>query len=752
MNDTSEVKLHFLDYWRTIKVRAGLVVLTFLLVMVTAGVTTYFLPREFYSKVKMEVKPDKAVIDVFGSNNRGYMDPFFVPTQFQVLQTKEILYPVIDSLKLVDAWSGPEAGGAKLTQERAYLKLLRMMDLKEVRNTGLIEVGIYSTDAQEAANIANSIAVIYREKRLTDMQQNIDRALAQLRDEVDKQQQVVRESMIETTRIRERDGIIDSDPESLTNGLVNTQDRNIMQIEKDLNEKRLKVNQLKGQFEAIMKMKPEELRDVLRTLNIDDQIVLRQVQSLQDTTAEEAKAAAAGLGENHPRLKALRSAKEVYLNNLTDQLSSVRKTQASLLEIEQRVLSDLEERFKQAQSTQIEDKKKSNAYLDAKTKYIQDKKIFEAAQIKYSTEKFERAIDFEPAKIWERAERSSYWARPNIAGLTLVAAVIGLIFGVSLAFFIEYLDTSVKTLDDVEKHLQVPVLAMVPKNVHTLMNTPGDTADAEVYRILRANMEFKKPNRNANTITLVSGGPGEGKSTTLNNLAYVCAQGGYHVLVVDADIRRPSQHRIFEVDNKFGLVDYLKGEATIDEITRPTKLDNLSFIPSGRFPESSVGILNSRQMVDMIAQVKTQYDLVFFDAPPILGVSDGSVLSSECDITIMVVQHRRFPRAMLQRVKQAVVQAGGTLIGVVLNNVDTKHEEGYAYYNNEYYAKAAAKEPPRQKATPTAPRRPARGSAEPALSPVSAPASSPAPAPVPAAKNGGGESSIKPRAVDDEDY
>ncbi len=92
-------------------------------------------------------------------------------------------------------------------------------------------------------------------------------------------------------------------------------------------------------------------------------------------------------------------------------------------------------------------------------------------------------------------------------------------------------------------------------------------------------------------------------------------------------------------------------------------------------------------MTDLIAKVKTQYDLVFFDSPPILGVSDGSVLASEVDMTIMVVQHRRFPRAMLQRVKQAVLNVGGRLIGVVLNNVDTKPDDGYSYYNNynEYY-------------------------------------------------------------------
>lgn len=739
MNDTSEVKLHFLDYWRTIKVRAGLVVLTFLLVMVTAGVTTYFLPREFYSKVTMEVKPDNSgplANGVFGGGGRGGLDPMFVPTQFQILQRKEILYPVIDQLKLIDAWSGE---GNKMSQEAAYLRLIRMMDLKEVRNTGLIEIGIYSTDAQEAANIANTLAVVYRETRLSQLQEGIDRALAQLKDELEKQRKIVLQENLAMAEIRVRDNIIDPDPENM-NAVVATADRNVVELEKQVAEKRLRVTELRGQFDAIMKMKPEELRHVLQTLNMDDQIVSRMVQSLQDATAEEARLSSSGLGENHPRLKSVRSQKEVFLNTLSEQLETVRRNQASRLQIEEAILKELETKFETAKKAQIEDKEKTRAYYDAKTRYIQAKKIAEAAQIKLNTEQIDRRIDFEPAKIWERAEKSQYWARPNVAAYMVLAAVVGIIVGVSLAFFIEYLDTSMKTLEDVEKHLQVPVLAVVPKNVHVLMNTEGDTADAEIYRILRANVEFNKPNRNSNTITVVSGGPGEGKSTTLNNLAYVCAQGGYHVLVIDGDLRRPSQHRFFNVDHSHGLVDYLKGDATIDEITRPTKLDNLSFIPSGRLPESSVGILNSQRMVEFIQQVKTQYDLVFFDAPPILGVSDGSVLASECDITLMVIQHRRFPRAMLQRVKQAVVQAGGSLIGVVLNNVDAKHDEGYYSAYNDYYAKPVREKA--VKASTASPRRTVKPVAEPA----------PAPAPAPVATNGGTGPAIKPRVEDEEDY
>jgi capsular exopolysaccharide synthesis family protein len=156
------------------------------------------------------------------------------------------------------------------------------------------------------------------------------------------------------------------------------------------------------------------------------------------------------------------------------------------------------------------------------------------------------------------------------------------------------------------------------------------------------------------------------------------------VLIVDADLRRPSQHTFFQVDNTVGLSDVLIGKVEVADAIQKTSIVNLSFMPSGELPDDAVGILNSQSMIDLIAAVRNHYDLIFFDSPPILGVSDASILASEVDIAIMVVQYRRFPRAMLQRVKGAVENVGGHLLGVVLNNVETKHDSGYQYYTQYY--------------------------------------------------------------------
>lgn len=685
MNDSNEVKLHFLDYWRIIRLRIGLILLTFFLVMVTAGVTVYFLPKEYFSKVTMEVKQDySGKVGTYGPGSlRDTYDPQFVATQFQIIQKTEILYPVIERLDLIKEFSPP---GVRLPMQQVYFRLKGALKLQEVRNTGLIEIGVFDTDAQRAANIANAIAVVYQERRQTDLEKSTNVGLEQLKDEVERKRKEVETTSANAMQIRARDGIVDPDPDKENSNVGTTTPTRVM-VQSEKSAQELRVVELERQLELINSLSPEQLQDALKTLGIDDPTVSRNLPLLQDASAERARLTSLGLGVNHPRIRALDAQMATYSKILSDQLNTIKTTQANKLRLEKDKLSALQTSETNSRAEEAAEKAKMSEYIEAKNKAIQARKILDTLEMSYQQQKMLESVKHPTARIWERAEKADYHAKPNVPAYMFMAGIIGAVLGVGLAFFIDYLDTSVKTLDDVERYLQIPVLAVIPNNVSTLMKNAGDSSDAEAYRILRAAVEFNKPYRDANTFTLISGGPGEGKSTTLNNLAFTCAKGGYNVLVVDADLRRASQHRFFDVDNSFGLTDYLMGRAEIDDIIKTTKIDNLSFIPSGLLEGDHVGILNSQRMTDLIAKVKSQYDLVFFDSPPILGVSDGSVLASEVDVTIMVVQHRRFPRVMLQRVKQAVLNVGGRLIGVVLNNVDAKHDDGYAYYYNynEYY-------------------------------------------------------------------
>ena len=686
MTESNEAKLHFLDYWRVVKLRLGLILLTFFLVMVSAEVYVYFLPRQFYSHVTVEIKPDvfDRLNEVGTQTSSGRIDPQFVATQIQVLKKAEILNPVIEKLNLVKELSPP---GQTMPLQWVTEILSRSMVVQEQRNTTLVDIGVYHTKPELAAVIANTIAVTYRDKRIEELRKNTDQTLKEMKDELKTKEDEMARLFQEASRIRQDESISDPDPDSSNAALSITAPTGIATGETQLAETRALVDRLRSQLMRVEKLKPEELMEAARILGITDSTVEKTLPLLQDAKAEEAKFFSAGLGENHPRMKSLRAQREVYAKILSDQLDSIKRSLNTRLGIEEATLKTFETNVDKTHKVQIDEKTRMSRYVEKKSAYLMTKTLLFEIRRQYDKAKMNNILTQIPVKIWQRAQPGLYHEKPSVILYTIIAAIFGIVAGIGIAFFVEYLDTSVKTVDDIERHLSLPVLAVIPTDIVILLQQKRDTADAEAYRILKGNIELNLPDHGANTYTLVSGGPGEGKSTTLSNLAYIYAKGGANVLVVDADLRRPSQHRFFDVDNSIGLVDYLHGRKTLDEITHPSRLENLAIIPSGSLAMEDVGILNGPRMTELILQLKKRYDVVFFDSPPILGVSDASILVSEVDNTIMVVQYRRFPRNMLQRVKQTVAHVGGNLIGVVLNNVDIHQDDSYRYYSNykDYY-------------------------------------------------------------------
>lgn len=267
MNENSEVKLHFLDYWRVIKMRMGLILLTFFLVMVTAGVYVFFLPKEYFSRVTIEIKPDNnRGVDPLSFSNSGRADPQFISTQFQILRKTQVLYPVIEKLDLVRKFSPP---GQTMPLSWVARRLDSSMTVQEQRNTTLIDVGVYNVDRQLAADVANTIAVVYRDLRVEELRSTVEQTLREMRDELDNKRLEVTKLYKEAAKIRQEEDIIDPDPES-SNVLISTSDRPLMMNEQMLVEKRALVDKVKNELLAIEKLQPDELMEALRTLDIQD--------------------------------------------------------------------------------------------------------------------------------------------------------------------------------------------------------------------------------------------------------------------------------------------------------------------------------------------------------------------------------------------------------------------------------------------------------------------------------------------------
>ena len=682
MKETPTDQFHLLDYLRVLRVRWPIMVVIFLLVMISTVAYTFLVPKQYESKSILQVQ-ENADFEIFqgqGGGGRQYSDPRFASTQFEIIQSRKVLDPVIEDLGLAQKWA--ERYELK-TPERITTKLKRMMSLREERNTDLIAITVLSPDKKEAADIANGLAQSYQQARIREQQEWVGKSLAVLLGEVEKQRSKTEGLRARAQEIRLKYSINDLNPESVEDPMQ-ASERVLLNVEEEVSTQRLKVASLRAQFAELAKLKDDQILLTTETLEVPDQTIQAILPLYQEAASEQARLENGGFGKNHPSVRAQTAKMESYRKQLKDQITSLRVAFDAKLSSEQESLKNLEEKLGESRDDQQKAKTKSSSYYEAKNNYIQAKRVLEAAETKYWAEMMQRSMPMNPAIIWEKAVIADSFARPRIWLNILLGIFFGVVLGVGTAFFIEYLDTSVKTMEDIERYFELPVLAVIPRGIGVLMDLPPEAPDAEPYRILRTNVEFNRKNPNANVMTLVSGGPGEGKSTTLVNLAYAFAQSGMRTLILDADLRRPRQHSIFKVSNSKGLTDYLSKGVPIDELILPTKVENLQLVPSGKLPPGAIAMLNSRRMMTLIEELKTRFDMVLIDAPPILGISDSSVIVRAVDLTAIVIQHRRFPRSMLIRVKNAVLNAGGNLLGAVLNNVDIRLDQYYQYQTNYY--------------------------------------------------------------------
>ncbi|MCB1195020.1 polysaccharide biosynthesis tyrosine autokinase, partial [bacterium] len=296
------------------------------------------------------------------------------------------------------------------------------------------------------------------------------------------------------------------------------------------------------------------------------------------------------------------------------------------------------------------------------------------------------------------------FAKPNKPLNIALSILTGLIIGLGLAFFIEYLDISVKTINDVEQYLQLPILGVIPQKVELLTKEGPFSANYEAYRILRTNIDFARQKKKIKTIMITSGGVGEGKTTTLVNLAITAAQAGDRVLIVESDLRRPSVYRMLEINPpERGIIDVMSNNLSYSDVIRTTEVDNLSYLPCGKGHVDLNTFFEIKNVQSMIEELKENFDLIFFDSPPIMGISDSSIMASEVDAVLLVLGYRKFPKEVAYRAVKAIENAEGNLIGAILNEVNLKREDffyyrhNYRYYQSRGYEESSAErknEPP----------------------------------------------------------
>ena len=274
---------------------------------------------------------------------------------------------------------------------------------------------------------------------------------------------------------------------------------------------------------------------------------------------------------------------------------------------------------------------------------------------------------------------------------SVMGVLIGLLLAGALVLVFEYLDDTIKTTEDVEAAVGLPTLggvARFPRNTADVdalvVASPHRTAAAEGYRVLRTNVRFSTIDEPAQALLVSSTNPGEGKSTTVANLAVAMAQTGQRVIAVDSDLRRPTLHRLFGLSNGAGLTNaLLSREPDLSRFLQPTRFETLWVMTAGPLPPNPSELLGSRRLEAVISALRKEVDILIFDSPPALAVADASILAAKVDGTILVVDAGRTRVQALQRAHEALGRSKTRVLGAVLNRL-TERSQGYYQYPSYY--------------------------------------------------------------------
>jgi len=689
MVENSERSVHFNEYFKVIRNRFWVI---FTIFAITTGsgwyVANEVLHKIYTATAEMQIRP-RGMVDVpafsIGTTDRQE-DPIAFQSEFEVIQSPDILLPIINDLGLDKTWAKrfkSDQDSLPPVESLGYMNSILKLDLK--RGTDIVEITVQSEVPKEAADIANAVIDHYQTLRDVEEDKRNSRGADSLRDQINQQQAVVDAANAEVDKLRTE---LSNTGVYAVPGSFGSEERDEQDLDSrqhDLLAAKEDADTRRVLLEQVQNLNDDDFVNTLDALGRSEpNIATLRAQSLQ-VDGEIDNLLKQGFDENHPRILALRAEQDRRKQQIKDLIKGLRSAMAvdsqmakSRVDLLAKEVDNLKAKITLDQSSYL------TPFRDAQRNLQKQQDMLDTFTIRLKQLLADRPLLESPVRIIDRAVTPTSPSKPDKNTYLMISAAIGLFVGVVVAFLIEYLDTSVKTMADAEVLLGIPVLTVIPNRGGPMPLTQESVRmpHAEGYRILRAKLDLRVQNGIGPSVSTLSGGPDEGKTTTIYNLAIVCAQAGQSVILVDGDLRRPMLHHLLNLPNDRGLANYLRGEGDATEFIQQSALPKLHLLAAGDMPMSDIGVLAGDKIRTMLDDLKQRYDLVLIDSPPVLGISDGSIIAREVDYVILVIQHRRYPREISLRAKRAIEEVHGNCIGMVLNCVSVKSDDSYYYYSN----------------------------------------------------------------------
>jgi polysaccharide biosynthesis transport protein len=744
-------KINFQQIWRTIRKRKFLILIIVVIATSIATLEIYRTKSIYQASASIQIQKDAASLVKAGNTVIQTDDSDNINTYIYMLKSRPLLQDVVANLQLnanprfmdvtrrksiaealktitgklsspLSDTASDQAGKTtsidatgtliRSDEERARLApyanvVASHLSIEQLPNARLLVVSFTHTDPAIAALVANGVAQNFitrsfqnKTKKFTNAKDWLDRSTRELKAKVEQSEIAL---------------------------LDYTRDHNIMSTDEKSSlatDKYLRLHEQVSRLETDRVLKGSLLEEVKagRVTKLPESFADVDTNALQKKIQElsiEAAQLDLTFGPKNPKVIEIRQ----RLKALQEQADSSRKTLEERLRAEyERALRDetsLKELLAKAKTEAGQQSQATIQFTILKQDVDTAKGLYKEFLEKTSQADIEVAEQDNNLLLAEPAEVPRSPVGPQRFRAILITLFLSLCGGIGLAFFLEYLDNTIKTVEDVSRYAQLPALSVIPAMAgnqqarigskskgkkafagsngssqtalshpsgldHTLFDSRSTAAEA--YRVLRTSVLLSAAGSPPKTILVTSGQAGEGKTTTTINTAISLAQLNASVLVIDADLRRPSAHKMFGIRSPRGLSTYLSRNVDLHSLIQKLEIPNLSLLPCGAIPPNPAELISSEKMKNMIKELSAQYDHILIDSPPLINVTDPVILSTMVDGVILVVHGGKSNKHVIQRTRRELMNVGAKIFGVVLNNVDLKRDGYNDYYYNRYYA------------------------------------------------------------------
>ena len=708
--------LDLLDYWLLIKKhRRRILMLTFIVTLLTTLVVFQMTPVYRSTALLLLENASKSKVltlnDLYDEmqHRAGSSEAF--NSQIEIIQSRPVAESVIRKLKLIDepamdprrnrSWINLNSGwfaleqtsSPEVTESRLEARLVNTfkdkLTVETTVKSNIVKVSFDSTDTQLAAKIANAVVEAYIDTDLESRSQMTQKANVWLTQRMEGLRKNLEESEQALQHYREKEGIVDNKDVILsgTGKQFEAASTNLTAARMRLAEAQSAYNQVKDHSKQPTETL-ESIPAVWKDLTVQ-QMKQHETEATRILTEYKSRYAPA-----HPKMiaaeaekksahEALLKAVETVINGITREYEIARANVSAAAEAQAQMKSDIQTiTRKESQLSALQNEVDSN------------RKIYETYLTRAKETEVSSNLQSTAGRLVEAALPSATPLRPKKLQIIAIAAILGLIAGVGLVIFLDYLDSTMHSVPDVERRLRVDVLGTVQllesnsdkkhKPGREFLENPNSPFSESVRTIRTAALlsSIDAPHR---VIVVTSTVPGEGKTTISINLSFALGQLK-RVLVIDGDIRRPSLGTTMGdgFDQGPGLVDFLAGEAPINECIRATPNPNVFVLPAGKRFNSPLELISSQKFAETIAEFKEQFDVLVIDCPPIKPVSDSLILARYANAVVYVVKADSTPYQLVTAAIKRLKAIDTPILGIVLNLVDSRNADRYGYYDYTY--------------------------------------------------------------------